>query len=1000
MTKNTLLIIIVTLFCTLTLNSALAQDAKLSSEIQNAIKIRKNNELKNSRGNNQTNFLIGMCLSVSGKSGCNVSQATKNINSRVTSSETWISFLESKSIFENYISGMNGQISDAEGLSINNLKYRIIDKDNLERDTISGNNCIHTLHFKKISSTSVILKTTRVSDSCSEQFKTMMRSDMGRWSEPKNIFPLENRFTAELRNQISTDSKKPVQTQSVRLINDLFKYRWVDQSSKCNLTNTNYFLHDQQHGRYLVWGGSKLIDAKELPVVVINEISTDQVSIFKGIGKQAKSHDLFDYIERTHITRRSDGSILVRLEVLDLFDNNGRLLKRDSPVMRSPENSINFPCLDINSSVSSTQSQPPNSTSIQSSDERMKTDLALKELFKNSSIKPDFKNIESTEPVLIKNGWMKTKCIDKDEIGISCFTKNNHVIEIEWAPAGQMGGTIGETKIYPSQSQSQPPQPQPQRQQPSNTTQTLNYSHGRYVGEVMNGKAHGYGTYTSAKSGTVYTGQFIADTFSGDGTMTWTNGSKFVGKWQNDVGVSGTMTYANGSTTSGTVRTGVFTPSSVQSPKSQSQPSQPQANIDVEIKYADGAIYVGQIKNGKSDGKGTLTQISGDRYVGEFKDGLKDGQGTMSVANGNRYVGQYKNDMRSGQGTFTWKNGDHYVGEYKNNMRNGRGTFTWNDGSRYVGEYKDGNENGQGTLTWANGNRYAGEWKGGLRDGQGALTGANGNRYVGEWKDGEENGEGIFTWPNGARYVGEFKDGKRTGQGTFTWANRDRYVGQFKDNEMNGQGTLTLADGGSYVGEFKNGKEDGQGTFIWKDGTSYVGQFKNGEMNGIGTEITTNGNIYVGEFKDDDRSGQGILTWANGDRYVGEFKNDKRNGKGTFTSKDGTKQVGLFKDDIFVESQTNTQSTSIPSQPKVDTDIEKYKIRIMSIRREIESLQRAALVLNINNMPNDPTKNLDPDKINDLRKLSEVLSEINSTRDSLKGLLDKAYSLAPSLKTQ
>lgn len=88
--------------------------------------------------------------------------------------------------------------------------------------------------------------------------------------------------------------------------------------------------------------------------------------------------------------------------------------------------------------------------------------------------------------------------------------------------------------------------------------QTLNYSHGQYVGEVANGKANGQGVYTAKKSGTVYSGQFVNDTFSGRGTMSWTNGDRFVGIWQNDSATSGTMTFANGQSASGIVQNGIF----------------------------------------------------------------------------------------------------------------------------------------------------------------------------------------------------------------------------------------------------------------------------------------------------------------------------------------------------------------------------------------------------------------------------------------------------------
>jgi hypothetical protein len=88
--------------------------------------------------------------------------------------------------------------------------------------------------------------------------------------------------------------------------------------------------------------------------------------------------------------------------------------------------------------------------------------------------------------------------------------------------------------------------------------QVLSYSHGKYVGEVSNGKANGQGTYTASKSGAIYSGQFVNDTFNGNGTMIWANGDKFIGSWLNDSAVSGTMTFANGQTASGQVRNGNF----------------------------------------------------------------------------------------------------------------------------------------------------------------------------------------------------------------------------------------------------------------------------------------------------------------------------------------------------------------------------------------------------------------------------------------------------------
>ena len=51
----------------------------------------------------------------------------------------------------------------------------------------------------------------------------------------------------------------------------------------------------------------------------------------------------------------------------------------------------------------------------------------------------------------------------------------------------------------------------------------------------------------------------------------------------------------------------------------------------------NGDKYVGEHKDGKQHGLGTLTWVSGkfagDKYIGEFKDGKQHGQGTSTYAN-------------------------------------------------------------------------------------------------------------------------------------------------------------------------------------------------------------------------------------------------------------------------------------------------------------------------------------------------------------------------------
>ena len=109
-------------------------------------------------------------------------------------------------------------------------------------------------------------------------------------------------------------------------------------------------------------------------------------------------------------------------------------------------------------------------------------------------------------------------------------------------------------------------------------------------------------------------------------------------------------------------------------------------------------------------------------YVGEKKDGKRHGQGTLTFSDGSSYEGEYRNDKRHGQGTLTKPNGDKYVGEFKDGERTGQGTLTKPNRDKYVGEFKDGKQDGQGTYTHSDGKKYVGEWKDGYKTGQGTFS--------------------------------------------------------------------------------------------------------------------------------------------------------------------------------------------------------------------------------------------------------------------------------------
>ena len=73
--------------------------------------------------------------------------------------------------------------------------------------------------------------------------------------------------------------------------------------------------------------------------------------------------------------------------------------------------------------------------------------------------------------------------------------------------------------------------------------------------------------------------------------------------------------------------------------------------LNEEIKYDDGR-YVGQVVNGKKEGKGIRYWNDGERYEGDWKNDKAEGKGIYYYKSGNRYEGDWKNDKKEGKGIF------------------------------------------------------------------------------------------------------------------------------------------------------------------------------------------------------------------------------------------------------------------------------------------------------------------------------------------------------------
>lgn len=74
----------------------------------------------------------------------------------------------------------------------------------------------------------------------------------------------------------------------------------------------------------------------------------------------------------------------------------------------------------------------------------------------------------------------------------------------------------------------------------------------------------------------------------------------------------------------------------------------------------DEEVYVGDLKNGKRHGQGTLTYPDGEVYVGEFRDGHEHGQGTLTLANGEVYVLDGYKRAKKTRGLFKREGSDNW----------------------------------------------------------------------------------------------------------------------------------------------------------------------------------------------------------------------------------------------------------------------------------------------------------------------------------------------------
>ena len=193
------------------------------------------------------------------------------------------------------------------------------------------------------------------------------------------------------------------------------------------------------------------------------------------------------------------------------------------------------------------------------------------------------------------------------------------------------------------------------------------------------------------------------------------------------------------------------------------------------LNFSDGAVYEGDIMDGKMHGYGTY-KYNENVYTGEFVNNKMHGEGTYKH-NGNVYTGGFLNSQMHGEGTYKHKNGNVYTGEFVN------------------GEIKEG------IAEYSSGNVFIGTFINAEMD-YGTLTFKNNNIYIGKFFNDKLNGEGKLIYSSGGIYTGNFVNNKRHGPGQFQFSDNIKYIGTYVDGKLQGPGTIIYPDGIEYNSVF------------------------------------------------------------------------------------------------------------------------------------------------------------------------------------------------------
>ena len=419
----------------------------------------------------------------------------------------------------------------------------------------------------------------------------------------------------------------------------------------------------------------------------------------------------------------------------------------------------------------------------------------------------------------------------------------------------------------------------------------------QYSGQRKEGKKEGLGRYFHGMHEVAYKGEFSRDLAHGNGSLKFASGHKIEG------------TFANGVLQDGMAM----------------------------IRYKDGGMYHGEIKNGAREGSGTMQYPNGGIYRGSWAKDQRKGLGVIICQGIFFFEGFFNNDYTDGQGILVKKFvfRDHQIDptEISSKVHDSLdkssifGSLTKHLPSfsslplsptdlvyltlassctpiqnlpklLATGTFLSGRLNGAGMARYGGYGTYIGNFKEGCRHGFGKMQYSDVDHncnwfpetdgvYVGEWREDLRHGTGTMQWANGSRYSGKFNSDRRHNvTGILVFSNGDVYEGGFVNDIMEGKCVIDKEKGRNGVririrgvmigGVLANDKA----VIEFSDGKVYEGEIAREAPHGLGSFRYTNGNVYDGSVVDGVIEGFGRMVYRNGEIYEGNWENNARSGKG------------------------------------------------------------------------------------------------------------------------